>query len=72
MARVSVRCTVRNCHYFGAGNVCNASEILITSDEVGQRYPQDVDVQQLSTVLEDVGETPARHCEETCCKTFRG
>lgn len=71
MNQVTVRCTIDNCHYWRDGNVCDAKEILITSDMVGQRYSEAIDVQQLSTVLEEVGETPAHTCQETCCKTFR-
>ena len=71
MDQVTVRCTVENCHYWGRGNVCDAREILVTSDQVGAKYPDHVDTQQLSAILEQVGETPAGKCEETCCKTFR-
>lgn len=71
MPQVNVRCTIDNCYFWHDGSVCGANEILVTSDEVGARYPQDVDVQQLSVILEDVGQTPADACQETCCKTFR-
>jgi len=69
--QLTVRCTIHNCNYWRGGNVCDANEILVTHDSVGARYPDRVDTQQLSQVLEDVGETPAQGCEETCCKTFR-
>ncbi len=71
MNEVTVRCTVENCHYWGRGSVCDAREILVTSDQVAAKYPSHVDTQQLSTILEEVGETPAGTSEETCCKTFR-
>ena len=71
MDQVTVRCTVDNCHYWGRGNVCDAREILVTSDRVAAKYPSHIDTQQLSSILEEVGETPARGSEETCCKTFR-
>lgn len=71
LQQVTVRCTVDNCYYWRDGNVCAANEILVTHDSVGQRYPEDVDVQHLSTVLREVGETPVQTCQETCCKTFR-
>jgi hypothetical protein len=71
LQQVTVRCTVDNCYYWRGGNVCDAKEILVTNDMVGQRYPGEVDVQHLSTVLEEVGETPVKSCQETCCKTFR-
>ena len=71
MHELTVRCTIDNCHYWGQGNVCAAREILITSDRVGGRYPQHIDTQQLSTILDEVVETPASRCEETCCKTFK-
>lgn len=71
MPQLTVRCTVANCHFWDSGNVCSAKEILITSDAVGSSYGDHVDVQQLSSILEEVGETPTRSCVETCCKTFR-
>jgi hypothetical protein len=69
--QVTVRCTVDNCHYWGRGNVCDAREILVTSEQVARKYPANVDTQQLSAILEEVGETPTGSSEETCCKTFR-
>jgi len=71
LSQVTVRCTVDNCVHWGRGDVCQAREILVTSDQVGARYGEETDVQHLSTILEEVGDTPAQVCQETCCKTFR-
>jgi hypothetical protein len=69
--QVTVRCTIENCYYWARGNVCDAREILVTHDDVGARYPESMDAQQLSTILDQVGESSASGCLETCCKTFR-
>lgn len=71
MPQVDVRCTVDNCTYWGQGNVCEATTILITSDAVGRRFPESVDAKDVDTILDTVGETPAQTCMETACKTFK-
>lgn len=71
MPNVHVRCTVDNCSYWAQGNICDATEILITTDAVGERYPESLDASQLDVILSDVGQTPARSCLETSCKTFK-
>lgn len=71
MASVDVRCTVNNCYFWIRDNRCGAEQILITSDAVGRKYPDSVDAQDVSMVVNEFGETPARGCEETACKTFR-
>lgn len=69
--QLTVRCTVANCYFWDQGNVCGAKEILVTSDNVATSYSDSIDAQQLSMILEEVGETPTGSCEQTCCKTFR-
>jgi len=64
MARI--HCSVSNCHYWKTGNICDASEIMITSDTIGNTRPDGFDAPQASTAPE----TPVNSCMETCCKTF--
>lgn len=71
MSQLTVRCTVADCNFWGSGNVCDAREILITTEQVAQRYQADVGMQQLATILEEVGETTAGTSRATSCKTFR-
>lgn len=44
-----IHCTVSNCHYYGHGNKCMASEIVVVSDEFGVKQPDNVDATQAST-----------------------
>lgn len=71
MPKIEVYCTISNCHYWDDGNRCGADKILITSDAVGDRYPDDIDAQQVTMIVDEVGTTPTGSCMETCCKTFR-
>lgn len=61
-----VHCSVNNCHYWDQGNVCGASEIMITSDTVGYNEPDSFDAPQASLAPP----SPVDSCMETCCKTF--
>jgi len=61
-----IMCSVNNCHYWDQGNVCNASTILVTSDQTGESEPDDYDAPQ--SALSQV--TPVDSCMATCCKTF--
>lgn len=67
MPQTEVYCTVNNCDYWGAGNHCIASKILITHDETADKWPDHVDAPQASNLQH----TPADTCMETACKTFR-
>lgn len=59
-----IHCSVSNCHYYGSGNICTASEIMVMTDKQGvQADIADKPVHQIP------GE-PARSSEATCCKTF--
>lgn len=71
MPQVQVYCTVNNCYFWRQANECGADKILITTDAVGSRYPESVDANDLSMILNEAGETPVGHCQETACKTFR-
>lgn len=64
--KMEVHCTISNCHYYKQGNYCDASEILVTSDQLAAREPDRVDAPQAS----NLGGTPAGQCMDTCCKTF--
>ena len=61
-----VHCSVNNCHYWVQGNVCGASAIMITSDQVGYEQPDSVDAPQASAAAP----SPVDSCMATCCKTF--
>lgn len=64
MARI--HCSVANCHYWKTGNVCDASQIMVTSNETGENMPDSFDAPMASLAQE----TPVQTCMETCCKTF--
>lgn len=61
-----VNCSVNNCHYWSQGNVCSASNILVTSDKTGDTMGDSFDAFQASTA----SVTPVSSCMETCCKSF--
>lgn len=61
-----IHCSVSNCHYWSQGNICQANEILVTSDSIGATMPDSFDAHQSNT-LET---TPVGTCMETCCKSF--
>ena len=64
MARDSLQCCKLS--LLENGNICDASEIMITSDSIGNAMPDSFDAPQASTAEE----TPVNSCMETCCKTF--
>ncbi|MGI6037641.1 MAG: DUF1540 domain-containing protein [Limnochordia bacterium] len=70
MVLTQVFCTVENCRWWTNNNICEAPKILITSDYVGDRYPENVDVHQVAMLVHETGTTPTDTCMETCCKTF--
>lgn len=65
-----VMCTVNNCTWWAEGNRCEASRILVTSNDISDSYPEDVDVDQISMIVSEQGTTPTETSMETCCKTF--
>ena len=65
MHLLPVVCSVDNCHYWKNG-ACVASQILITSDQVGASEPDSFD----APVASNMQGTPVQQCMETCCKTF--
>lgn len=68
--QVDVRCTVNNCRHWGHGDHCTADRILVTTDEIGERYPESVDASNASDIVQQHGHTAAASCMQTCCKTF--
>lgn len=62
----SIYCSVNNCHYWKNGNLCDASEIMVTSDSMGSSAPDNFDAPQ----HQQFSQTPVDSCMETCCKTF--
>ncbi|HHT37412.1 MAG TPA: DUF1540 domain-containing protein [Firmicutes bacterium] len=61
-----VYCSVDNCHYWAQGNVCHASEILVTADAWAAEAPDTMDASQHM----EVPTASAQTCMDTCCKTF--
>lgn len=64
--KMDVYCTVNNCHYWGSGNQCQASQIIITSDSFVNQAADSVDAPQAT----NLAATPVSNCVETACKTF--
>lgn len=67
---LEVYCTIDNCQWWADGNKCHASVILITHDAIGNKYPEEIDADDVYQIVAESGETPAEDCMETCCKTF--
>jgi len=61
-----IHCSVDSCHYWKQGNLCDAQEIMVTSDAMGSTLPDRTD----ATNYQAFGSTPVNTCMETCCKTF--
>lgn len=61
-----IMCSVNSCHYWSSGNICNASQILVTSDAMSKKQPDNVDAPTAGNITG----TPVNNCEDTCCKTF--
>lgn len=60
-----IRCSVSNCHYWGQGNTCEASSIMVTSDAIPRETTHGIDSSAIGGL-----DTPVNQCEQTCCKTF--
>jgi hypothetical protein len=61
-----IHCTVSNCHYWDQGNICVASEVLVTSDQMANDKPDSYDHQMAVRAPQ----TPVEACSDSCCKTF--
>lgn len=66
MNQQHIHCSVSNCHYWKDGNLCDANEIVVVSDEFGANYPDSVD----AGMSKSFAPTPVSSCMATCCKTF--
>lgn len=66
MRQQRILCTVDNCHYWNQGNECYASEILVTSDSLGDSAPDRID----AASAKNLQVTPVDDCMQTACKTF--
>lgn len=62
----NIRCSISNCHYWGKGNQCQATEILVTSNTMAQNLSDVIDAPYANQVTE----TPVANSQESCCKTF--
>lgn len=61
-----IHCSVNNCNYWATNNICDASEIMVTSDSFATSAPDSIDAPKAMTV----SPTPVGTCMETCCKTY--
>lgn len=61
-----IHCIVNDCHYWEKGNQCVANEILVATDEFGERQTDQIDAAMASTLPP----AAAGNCMETCCKTY--
>ena len=61
-----IHCIVNDCHYWEQGNKCVANEILVTTDDFGAKYREEIDAHMAAQL------TPqsAGDCMTTCCKSF--
>ncbi len=62
----SIRCSVNNCHYWKSSNICDADQIIVTSDSLGAAEPDSLDAPD----YRQFQATPVKNCMQTCCKTF--
>ena len=61
-----IRCSVDNCQYWSQGNICRASQIIVTSDAVVSNGVDMYESPHLSLEMA----TPAGSSMDTCCQTF--
>ncbi|MGE5582556.1 MAG: DUF1540 domain-containing protein [Bacillota bacterium] len=61
-----IYCSIENCNYWDQGNVCSASEIMVTADSYAEAAPDRMDAPKHT----DFPQMHAESCMETCCKTF--
>ncbi|NLW55662.1 MAG: DUF1540 domain-containing protein [Firmicutes bacterium] len=61
-----IHCSINNCHYWEQGNICHASEILVSKDSWAAQTPDQVDALQAA----QIPPMQANSCMDTCCKTF--
>lgn len=66
MVSRNIRCSIVNCHYWGQGNRCQATEIMVTSDEMSNQLPDSIDAPMAGQITQ----TPVGKSSESCCHTF--
>ncbi len=66
MNQQHIHCIIKDCHYYGQGNKCQAKEILVATDQFGENEADNVDCEMAAEL------TPqeAGSCMGTCCKTY--
>ena len=66
MPKGQVSCSIKNCHYWSQGNICNADQIMVTSNEMANSLTDRIDAPYAA----QIGATPVAKSVESCCKTF--
>lgn len=61
MANQEIYCTVNSCFYYGSGDKCHASKIMVKNN------PATVD--KMNMEIGSIGDE-ARHSNQTLCETF--
>jgi hypothetical protein len=61
-----IYCSIDNCNYWNQGNLCKASEIMVTADSYAKKAPDNMDAPKHN----EFPQFQASTCMETCCKTF--
>lgn len=64
-----IRCNVSNCNFYGEGNYCQASEIIVQASPYS--YDEQVNNEYTSAILNGEVQTSAGQSVETFCQTFR-
>ncbi len=63
-----IRCSVRSCDFWGEGQVCQADQIIVKNNKLGDL---DDELANLDLELGVIGNVDANFSHETCCETFR-
>ncbi len=63
-----VKCSVGNCFYYGEGNVCTASAIMVeVGDHADSRFDQEIGEIEVNLKHRDYAQSK----QETICHTFK-
>ncbi|MGL4522675.1 MAG: DUF1540 domain-containing protein [Bacilli bacterium] len=63
-----VRCSVANCQFWGSGNFCQASQVVVHSENDNANAYQ---TESMTNAVLDSGLTSSASTSyETCCQTF--
>lgn len=66
MNQQHIHCIVQDCHYWKQGNMCTANEILVATDQFGDKQPDRID----AVMAKQLTPETAGSCMATCCKTY--